>query len=106
MLLQKMFIHHVYFWLQNPGIKEDHASLVQGLNDLSRAATIQMFHIGVPADTHRDVIDTSYAFSWLAVFNSREEQDEYQVDSVHLKFVKDCQHLWSKVIVYDSVGAF
>ena len=104
MLSQNLFIHHVYFWLENTGSKNDHAALLAGLQALSKVPSIKQFHIGVPADTNRDVIETSYEFSWLAVFNTKEEQDAYQVDPIHLHFVDTCKHLWKKVIVYDSVG--
>ncbi|MCW3088527.1 MAG: Dabb family protein [Sediminibacterium sp.] len=104
MLTQNLFIHHVYFWLTTPGSKEEHAALHAGLVALSEVPSIRQFHIGVPASTNREVIETSYSFSWLAVFNTREEQDAYQVDPIHLHFVDTCKHLWQKVIVYDSVG--
>ena len=104
MLSQDLFIHHVYFWLENTGSKNDHAALLVGLQALSKVPSIKQFHIGVPADTNRDVIETSYEFSWLAVFNTKEEQDAYQVDPIHLHFVDTCKHLWQKVIVYDSLG--
>lgn len=104
MLSQDLFIHHVYFWLEQPQSKEDHAALLKGLQALSKVPSIQQFHIGLPASTNRDVIETSYAFSWLAVFNTKEEQDAYQVDPIHLRFVETCKHLWKKVVVYDSVG--
>lgn len=104
MLSQDLFIHHVYFWLENPDSKEDHNALLSGLEALSKVPSIQQFHIGIPATTNRDVIETTYAFSWLAVFSCRDDQDAYQVDPIHLQFVATCQHLWKKVIVYDSVG--
>ncbi len=107
MLSQTMFVHHVYFWLNKPGDKEDHKSLLLGLQGtLSTVPGIKAFHIGIPADTHRDVIDSSYALSWLAVFDNKEDQDAYQIDPIHLKFIDDCKHLWSRVLVYDSIGAF
>ncbi len=98
------FIHHVFFWLKNPGNKNDLQQLIDGLNQLSNASTIKDFHIGKPADTNRDVIDTSWSVSWLLLFDNKEDQDIYQTDSVHLKFIKDCSHLWNKVLVYDTVG--
>ena len=98
-----MFVHHVYFWLKNPGSKEDRDSLIEGLRKLSKVNTIKTFHIGVPAATNRDVIDRSYAASWLAIFDDQPGQDSYQDDPVHLKFVDECSSLWNKVIVYDSV---
>lgn len=106
MLSQSLFIHHVYFWLVNPGIDEERAKLLEGIKSLTEIPLIKSFHIGVPADTHREVIDTSYAFSWLAVFENKEQQDAYQVHPIHLKFVEDYSYLWSKVIVYDSVKAY
>lgn len=98
------FIHHVYFWLNNPESREDLQQLVAGLKKLASVKTIETFYIGKPADTNRDVIDRSYSVSWLLFFNNKADQDSYQVDPVHLKFVEECKHLWKKVVVYDSVG--
>ncbi|HEX2532676.1 MAG TPA: Dabb family protein [Chitinophagaceae bacterium] len=102
-LKKNMFVHHVYFWLNNPDSRDDRAKLVEGLTTLTKIKYVQMFHIGQPADTNREVIDRSYAISWLMVFKDRADQDAYQVDPVHLDFVKNYSHLWKKVVVYDSV---
>lgn len=100
---KNMFVHHVYFWLNNPSSKEDLNKLVEGLTALSKVKNLKMFHIGKPADTNREVIERGYAISWLCVFENKEEQDKYQVDPIHLKFIDNYKQLWSKVIVYDSV---
>ena len=100
---KRLFIHHVYFWLDKTESKDDHAALQAGLQALSKVPSIQQFHIGVPATTNRDVIETTYQFSWLAIFPTKEAQDEYQVDPIHLKFVEECSYLWNKVVVHDSV---
>ena len=105
MQLSNIFIHHVYFWLKNEDSKEDLDALIKGLQTLSSVQTIQQFHIGRPAATSREVIDGSYAASWMLVFKSKEDQDNYQVDPIHLNFVKECAHLWHKVVVYDSKDA-
>lgn len=102
---KNMFVHHVYFWLKNPDSREDLARLVEGLQKLSKVKTIRMFHIGRPADTNRDVIDRSYAVSWLLLFDSPEAQESYQKDPIHLQFIEECSPLWKKVVVYDSVDA-
>ncbi|MCG7857092.1 Dabb family protein [Flavihumibacter sp.] len=101
--LRHKFIHHVYFWLKNPDSADDKKKLLEGLKKLSSVKTIAMSHIGVPAPTNREVIDRSYAVSWLLVFDNDEDQASYQTDPVHLKFIEDCSMLWEKVIVYDSV---
>ncbi len=102
---KNLFVHHVYFWLKNPGSMEDHKKLLDGLQALSKVSTIHMCHIGKPADTNREVIDRSYAVSWLCLFKNKEDQDKYQVDPIHLKFVDQCSPLWTRVTVYDSVDA-
>ena len=97
------FIHHVYFWLKDPENKNDLNQLVEGLKKLSAVSTIKNFHIGKPASTNRDVIDNSYIVSWLLLFDNKEDQESYQTDPFHLKFVEECSHLWSKVVVYDTI---
>ena len=98
------FIHHVYFWLHNAENETDKESLIAGLQKLSKVSTIKSFHIGQPAATRRDVIDSSYSISWLLYFDNAADQDSYQTDPVHLKFVDECKHLWKKVVVYDTVA--
>ena len=105
MALQNIFVHHVYFWLKDSGNKNDRDALIAGLRKLSSAKIIGEFHIGLPADTNRDVIERSYDVSWLLIFDSAAKQDQYQSDPDHLVFVKECAHLWKKVVVYDSVDA-
>ena len=103
MFQKNVFIHHVYFWLKDPGNQESHHQLVAGLKKLSAASTIRAFHIGKPAGTSRDVIENTYNVSWLVLFDGNEDQDTYQTDPIHLNFVEECSHLWTKVVVFDTV---
>jgi hypothetical protein len=103
MSIENKFIHHVYFWLKNPGNKEDRAKLIEGLKKMTKIKTIKSYHIGQPAATSRDVIDGSYAISWFTLFDNAADQNSYQVDPIHKKFVEECSSLWSKVIVYDTI---
>jgi hypothetical protein len=103
MTAKNMFIHHVYFWLKNPSSESDRQKLIEGLQKLSKVKTIKSFHIGKPAATNRDVIDTSYSISWMLMFEDSAAQESYQVDPIHLNFVETCKDLWQKVVVYDSV---
>ncbi|MEQ1677798.1 MAG: Dabb family protein [Chitinophagaceae bacterium] len=101
--MKNVFVHHVYFWLKNAGNAEDLGKLIAGLKKLSAVKTIRQFHIGKPASTSREVIDGSYAVSWLVLFDNKTDQDSYQADPIHLKFIEECSMLWQKVVVYDSV---
>lgn len=97
-------VHHVYFWLKEPKNEAHKKQLVKALNDLLKVKTIKMSHIGFPAGTEsRDVVDHSYSVSYMVMFDDQAGQDAYQVDPIHTKFVEENQHLWSKVVVYDSV---
>lgn len=101
--MKNVFLHHVYFWLNNANSIDDRNKLVEGLTKLAEVKTIKTFHIGKPADTNRDVIERGYAISWFVQFANAADQASYQTDPIHLNFVDTCKHLWSKVIVYDSV---
>jgi hypothetical protein len=105
MPFQQIFIHHVFFWLKNPDSEADLAALRQGLQKLTKVKTIKDFHIGQPANTNRTVIDRSYSLSWFLLFANEADEESYQTDPIHLNFVKECSHLWNKVVVYDSVDA-
>lgn len=99
-------IHHVFFWLNEPENEAHRKQLVNALNELLKVKTIRLSHIGYPAGTEsRDVVDHSYSVSYMVIFNDQAGQDAYQVDPLHLKFVEENQHLWKKVVVYDSVDS-
>lgn len=96
------FYHHVFFWLKD----QNEATLKKfrkGLEFLGSIETINHLHIGRPAPTKRDVIDNSYDYSFLVTFNSKKEHDVYQEHPDHKKFIEDYDHLWEKVLVYDSI---
>lgn len=102
--LGKLFIHHVFFWLKDPANKDARDKFERAAKELVTIETIIDHHIGVPAPTDRDVIDTTYSYSVLTTYRNREDQDTYQKHTKHLKFIEDCQELWEKVVVYDSVS--
>ena len=101
---KKKLAHHVFFWLKNPGSKEDLNKLLDGLRTLAKIETIRELHIGVPASTEvRPVVDNSYSASELMFFDDLEGQKTYQDHPIHQKFIADCSQLWEKVVVYDSI---
>ena len=101
--LMGVLVHHVFFWLKEPENKAHKKQLLDALQELLKVKTIKMSHIGLPAGTEsRDVVDHSYSVSYMVMFNDQAGQDAYQVDPIHLKFVEENQHLWEKVVVYDS----
>jgi Stress responsive A/B Barrel Domain len=101
--MKNIFLHHVFFWLTDASSIADRDKLVEGLTKLATVKTIKDFHIGKPADTNREVIERGYAISWFVQFDNAADQASYQTDPIHLQFIEECKHLWSKVVVYDSV---
>lgn len=99
-------IHHVFFWLKNPTSIADRDQLVAGVKTLSKIEVIKELRVGVLAPTEkRDVVDNTWAVSELMFFSDIAGQASYQNHPIHLEFIKNCSHLWEKVIVYDAMDA-
>lgn len=99
-------VHHVFFWLKNPGSAADRDQLIAGVKTLSKIETVHELRVGVVASTEkREVVDNSWAVSELIFFKDLAGQATYQNHPIHLEFVKNCSRLWEKVIVYDAVEA-
>jgi len=100
--VQAKLVHHVFFWLKRPGNQADRDQLIAGLRTLRAIPVIRDLQIGVPASTEkRDVVDSSFDVSELMVFDNAVDQKVYQDHAIHQAFVKSCEHLWAKVVVYD-----
>jgi len=98
------FVHHVYFWLKKPVPEETRIKFENALKELVTIETIIGKHLGTPANTNRGVIDSTYSYSLLLTFKNREDQDIYQTHPTHLKFISECEDLWERVVVYDSIS--
>lgn len=97
---QKM-IHQVFFWL-HPG--QDVKAFISEASKLKNCRSVGKFYIGTPASTEaRDVVDHSYQVACTFFFDSLEDQDIYQKDPIHLKFIEKNSNKWTKVKVYDFV---
>jgi hypothetical protein len=97
-----MFVHHVFFWLKTANTPEEIKKFEASVSTLKGISSVHLAEIGKPASTNRPVIDTTYSYSLLLVFNSMADHDAYQVDPVHQQFVADCSNLWDRVLIYDS----
>jgi len=99
--------HHVFFWLKDPSSAADRDKLVEGLKTLSGIPIIRELHVGVIASTEkRDVVDTSWQVSELMFFDNVADQAAYQQHPIHLDFVNNYSHLWTKVVVYDVMNVY
>lgn len=99
------FAHTVYFWLKNPNSAEDRAAFESSLKTfLTKSAYAKTNFIGTPPGPSRDVVDGSFTYSLIVTFASAKDQQAYQDEIPHQAFIAESKALWSKVVVYDSLG--
>ena len=98
-----MLIHTVFFWLKNDLNDADRSHFFKGVEKLGTISSVEHNFIGTPANTtKRPVVDDSYDCALTVVLKDLEQHDAYQVDPIHLDFIKDCAHLWQKVQIFDA----
>ena len=96
-----MHVHNVYFWLKESLAGEEIAVFVQGLDALTGDPDVKTGYYGKPADTHRNVVENSYSYGLVLVFDDLAAHNRYQAGAIHLEFLAVNEVKWSKAIVYD-----
>lgn len=100
-----MFVHAVYFWLNEGATDDDRRAFERGVKSLLAIETVEFGHVGLPAATDRPVIDRSYSYALVVAFRDEAAHDAYQVHPLHDRFREDCAKYWRKVQIYDSIDA-
>lgn len=96
-----MFVHCVYFWLRDDLDAEDHETFVEGLSSLTSIDVVRHGFVGTPASTDRPIIDRSYSYALVCVFDDGARHDAYQVHPTHDDFRDACASFWQDVKIYD-----
>jgi hypothetical protein len=96
-----MHIHNVYFWLKDDQDAGSRTEFEEGLGWLTNDTDVKSGYFGKPADTDRDVVENSYPYGLVLVFDDTAAHDRYQEGSDHLRFLEKNMEKWSKVVVYD-----
>ena len=96
-----MHVHNVYFWFKDDLDSQAPAAFEKGLKKLAQDSNVVSGYYGRPADTHRDVVENTYSYGLVFVFEDLAAHDRYQAGAVHLRFVEDHASKWEKVVVYD-----
>ena len=97
-----MFNHNVYFWLKDGLDDGDLASFEDGLRALCEETTATSGSYGKPADSDREVVDSSYSYGLILFFEDADGQEAYQVSEVHQQFLAAHRAKWERVLVYDT----
>ncbi len=98
-----MFVHAVYFWLKEDLGAEQTQEFVERLNALATIESVKQCYIGRPAETRREIIDHTYSYALVVVFDDVASHDAYQVDPIHDEFRDHCAPYWNRVQIYDSL---
>ncbi|HWZ23199.1 MAG TPA: Dabb family protein [Cytophagaceae bacterium] len=97
-----MLTHHVLFWLKADTTEDQKKALRKGLESLKKVETIKGIYIGTPAAISRAVVDTTYTFSLVILFDDLAGHDVYQVHEIHKAFLEEFRVLFEKVVIYDA----
>jgi hypothetical protein len=96
-----MHAHNVFFWLRNDLDGQALAAFEQGLNALTKEPTVKSGYYGKAADTQREVVDNSYTYALVLVFDDLAGHDRYQAGAVHREFIEEQASNWERLVVYD-----
>ena len=96
-----MHTHTVFFWLRNDVNIEGRAAFQNGLDRLTREPHVLERRIGAPAQTRRDVVDSTFDYAIVLKFADLGAHDAYQVSEAHQGFLDDCLGMIDRVQVYD-----
>ncbi len=97
-----MLTHHVLFWLKADTTEDQKNAFRKGLETLEKVETVKGIYIGTPAPISRAVVDTSYTFSLVILFDDLVGHDVYQVHEIHKAFLEEFRGLFEKVVIYDA----
>ena len=73
----------------------------RGSNSLTKDPAAKGGHYGAPADTHRGVVERSYSYGLIVIFEDLASHDAYQAGEVHQRFLDEHRSKWTKAVVYD-----
>ncbi len=96
-----MFVHTVFFWLKKELTQAQREAFYKGVDTLKNIQPNILVTTGKPAATDRPIIDRSYDYGLTCIFKNLADHDKYQVDPIHLEFVKNHAKDWIKVQIYD-----
>lgn len=98
-----MLVHAVYFWLKSDITDDDIKRFETKANALLKIPSVKNGWVGKPSSTDRPVIDRSYSFALVVVFDDMAGHDIYQDHPIHDDFRDSCSMLWTAVKIYDSI---
>ncbi|MGJ1268911.1 Dabb family protein [Sphingobacterium spiritivorum] len=96
-------IHSVYFWLKEELTAQQVKDFTKFFEALRKVPNIKSLRYGRPAETSkRPVVDNSWTYNLIVVFEKMEYINTYETHPIHLKAIEDFSSNWTKVLVHDT----
>ncbi len=95
------FVHSAYFWFKEDVTEEQIEAFISDSEKLREIKTVKGFFTGKPANTDRPVIENSYDYAVIFLFEDLEAQEYYQKDPLHLEMIEKHSSIWERVMVTD-----
>ena len=102
--LESGFVHAVYFYLHDSLDQQIKDDFLLVLDTLATIPSLKDIHYGKPANTPRRVVDNTYDYAFICVFENKEAHDAYQDHPIHVDFKKRYTPLIKDVKIYDNVS--
>lgn len=101
------FVHHVLFWLKDDASKSSYSVVLKAMQSLKSLRGVKFLHIGTPSisdiDFEARATDATYTFSYMALFGSKADKEEYLKNPLHTKFFNNFKDVIARVTIYDSL---
>jgi hypothetical protein len=98
-----VLVHSVYIWLKDGLSSETRTAHLEALEALARIPFVRQFHLGVPAETNRPVIERGYTYALIVGCDDFAALEAYRAHPIHDALRALAEVCWEKQVVYDSV---
>lgn len=95
------FVHSAYFWFKEDATEEQISAFKEDSEKLKEIKTVKGFYTGKPANTNRPVIENTYDYALIFLFEDLEAQEYYQKDPLHVALIEKHAPIWERVMVTD-----
>lgn len=99
--IQDAFVHTAYFWFKEEATSEQITAFKAASEKLREVETVLGYFAGAPAPTTRPVIENTYDYAIVFLFEDLEAQEFYQQHPLHLAMIEKHQDIWERVMVTD-----
>lgn len=95
------FVHSAYFWFKAGTSQDRIEAFIKDAEKLKEIETVRGFFSGPPAPTTREVIENTYDYAVVFLFEDLEAQEFYQKAPLHLEMIEKHADIWERVMVTD-----